>query len=426
MSGKKISFGFKVKKPPMLLTNTYKEKDEENDIELIQWLEGKTIKVLNEKEKEKPLVIPMMNSQKTSAALASLLVQQNVINGEEQNESEQNIGKKTSKKSVESSAPATIEQRVIKELLDEAKNSTENTTDVTDEKLTLPIATDKLVIDGAKQSSVDDYERIPISQYGMAMLRGMGLNDDEIISKQNKDPELRPKGMGLGADKIIKKPKLLVEPAANEVLAIKKNAYVRILAGKYKDLYGHIEGLDDHACRVIVKLAIGGGKEALNEFMVQPVSKQEYSQYGKVINVAKYEEYKKKQDENLIKPVKEIKQEKMSDPESSPSNRKPRSRSREHERERSVSRRSKSIDRKNEKSKPNIVKPKSYRKRLSSSESSTTSSSDSDDSRDYKRSKHKSKHSKRKHKKESSRYSRDSERRSKKKKSKKSRSRKRR
>lgn len=45
-----------------------------------------------------------------------------------------------------------------------------------------------------------------------------------------------------------------------------------------------IEGLDDHAGRLIIKLALGGQRESLNEFMVQPVPKQEYSQYGKVIS----------------------------------------------------------------------------------------------------------------------------------------------
>lgn len=45
-----------------------------------------------------------------------------------------------------------------------------------------------------------------------------------------------------------------------------------------------IEGLDDHAGRLIIKLALGGQRESLNEFMVQPVPKQEYAQYGKVIS----------------------------------------------------------------------------------------------------------------------------------------------
>lgn len=91
-----------------------------------------------------------------------------------------------------------------------------------------------------------------------------------------------PIGMGLGADKVIKKVKLLVTPAKNEKLEITKNAYVRILAGKRKDLYGQIE--DYHASRVTVRLAVGGARETLNEFMVQPVSKQEFQEYGKVIS----------------------------------------------------------------------------------------------------------------------------------------------
>lgn len=49
--------------------------------------------------------------------------------------------------------------------------------------------------------------------------------------------------MGLGADKIIKKSELLVEPTANEILAIRKEAFVKILAGQYKDLYGQVRRL---------------------------------------------------------------------------------------------------------------------------------------------------------------------------------------
>lgn len=126
------------------------------------------------------------------------------------------------------------------ELLAEAKNSDENVEESNGETIAVPLNTDKLPLDGAVESSLDDYDRIPITQFGLGMLRGMGLKDEEIMGKRNKEPELRPKGMGLGADKAIKKKKLLVEPAVNEVLEIKKNAYVSILAGKYKDLYGQV------------------------------------------------------------------------------------------------------------------------------------------------------------------------------------------
>lgn len=287
MAEKKISFGFKlVKKQPILLpSKIHSEKDEKNDVELIQCLEGQTIKLVKEKEEEKLLVIPLKNSQKTSAALASLRNLKHVLDGEEQNEEGNNATTSNNKaeKSNNENGPLSLDQRVIKELLNDG-NENENDDDSDAKKLTLHMAADRLPLDGAEQSTIDDYDQIPITQFGLAMLRGMGLKDEEIKSKQNKEPELRPKGMGLGADKVVKKAKLLVAPAANESLEIKKNAYVRILGGKFKDLYGQIEGLDDHACRVIVKLALGGSKEAFNEFMVQPVSKKEYQEYGKVIS----------------------------------------------------------------------------------------------------------------------------------------------
>jgi hypothetical protein len=48
--------------------------------------------------------------------------------------------------------------------------------------------------------------------------------------------------------------------------------------------YFQIEGFDDGGGRVIVKLAIGGLKVTINEFMVQPVAKQEFAQYGKILS----------------------------------------------------------------------------------------------------------------------------------------------
>lgn len=42
--------------------------------------------------------------------------------------------------------------------------------------------------------------------------------------------------------------------------------------------------MDDHAGRVLVKMAVGPSREWLNEFMVQPVSKEEYTKFAKVIS----------------------------------------------------------------------------------------------------------------------------------------------
>lgn len=135
--------------------------------------------------------------------------------------------------------PSTLEERVVRELLADANGMNADENDA-DKGFTVPIKADELVLDGAKESSLDDYDNIPIAQFGLAMLRGMGLKDEEIRNAKSKEPELRPKGMGLGADKVARPQKLLVAPSANEVLEIKKNACVKILAGKHKDLYGQV------------------------------------------------------------------------------------------------------------------------------------------------------------------------------------------
>lgn len=235
----------------------------------------------NGDEKEKPLVIPLKDSQKTSAALAMLHKLKSTINGVEE---DPEVKPKVESDETAANKLQTLDQRVISEILKEAKG--ENI--LTEEKNTLsvPVNSDQLPLEGAAQSTIDDYEEIPIAKFGLAMLRGMGMKDEDIEKERAKanQPELRPKGMGLGADKLAKPTKLLVAPAPNETLEIKKGASVKILAGKHQDLYGLIESLDDETGRLIIKLALGGGRESITGSLVQPVSKQEYVQYSKVLS----------------------------------------------------------------------------------------------------------------------------------------------
>lgn len=203
------------------------------------------------------------------------------INGaEEEQETKPEVG---STEVIENGAQ-TLDQRATNELLKEAKG--ENNKNEEQNTLSLPLNSDQLPLDGASESTLDDYEQIPVAMFGLACLRGMGLKEEDIANQKSKasQPELRPKGMGLGADKIAKPTKLLVAPAPNETLEIKKGACVRILAGKYRDLYGQIESLDDETGRLIVKLALGGGRESITGSLVQPISKQEYAQYSKVLS----------------------------------------------------------------------------------------------------------------------------------------------
>lgn len=196
--------------------------------------------VFSEKPKvENLLVIPLQSSQRTSTALASLRNLQNTLNGEEDAAIEESNRNGTAQAVVASNQGNTLNERVVNELLAEARNEGVDNEETVN-TLMLPLHRDEPTIDGAKESTIDDYESIPIAHFGMAMLRGMGLKDEEIRSEKSKEPELRPRGMGLGADKLAKPKKLLIAPAANETLEIKKGACVRILAGKYMDLYGQV------------------------------------------------------------------------------------------------------------------------------------------------------------------------------------------
>ncbi|XP_053376931.1 G-patch domain and KOW motifs-containing protein-like [Mercenaria mercenaria] len=92
-----------------------------------------------------------------------------------------------------------------------------------------------------------DYDEVPIEAFGMAMLKGMGWKLGEGIGKNNKavapvEAVLRPKGMGLGADR--KQAQNLNNAKQNSEkgndsgeLTMKKGAFCLIENGPHKDLY---------------------------------------------------------------------------------------------------------------------------------------------------------------------------------------------
>lgn len=186
---------------------------------------------------ENPLVIPLKENTKTAKSLALLQRLKDTIEGVDE-QPPIDVANSTTANTEAGDQTKTLEERVVRELMAEA-NGLNADTDA-GPALTVPVKADELELDGAKESTLGDYENIPIAQFGLAMLRGMGLKDEEIKNAKSKEPELRPKGMGLGADKAVRPQKLLVAPSVNEVLIIKKNASVKILAGRYKDLYGMV------------------------------------------------------------------------------------------------------------------------------------------------------------------------------------------
>lgn len=96
-------------------------------------------------------------------------------------------------------------------------------------------------------------------------------------------PELRPIGMGLGADKIALRKQDGKIQSEEEELRIQKGSFIKIIAGKRNNAYGQIEGFDD-AGRLIVKMALNGNTISVNECIVQVVTKAEYSKNSKVLS----------------------------------------------------------------------------------------------------------------------------------------------
>jgi len=154
----------------------------------------------------------------------------------------------------------------------------------------------------AEASTMDDYDNVPIEQFGMAMLRGMGWKEGQGIGGfKNEvvpifDPQVRPKGLGLGATRKSNDKQTVVKEG-EEKLELKKGAFVKIESGVKKGLYGEIEGLDEENARVIIKLAVNKDVTSVSENSIQLVTKSEYKDRGKVVNIDKYEKFKDKEKE---------------------------------------------------------------------------------------------------------------------------------
>lgn len=59
----------------------------------------------------------------------------------------------------------------------------EQVTNHTTKVSVLPALEDKLTLEGEAESTLDDYENVPINDFGLAMLRGMGWKDGDGIGK---------------------------------------------------------------------------------------------------------------------------------------------------------------------------------------------------------------------------------------------------
>lgn len=273
---KGFSFGFSKTKAKVNLTQTTDktkdlfqvEKKEEEKIELITSIDGKKVNTLVKPDDsdKKPLVIPCQKNRSVLDIKKSELIEKAKA------EQEEKTKESTNNPDVVDDAAALNALRLdLKK-----KNEKEKDAD-----LKIPMDANK---EKEEEENVEDpnYEQIDLEKFGLAALRGMGWSEKSGIGLGNKraptvyEPELRPKGLGLGAGFNSKKPKH-GDDSAESSLKYVKGAYVQILDGKNKNDYGQVAGFDDGMNRILIKLTDDDKIISIIQNYTRLVTKSEYS-----------------------------------------------------------------------------------------------------------------------------------------------------
>jgi len=300
-----LSFKFSKTSEKKVLTDSklrdISTKDNDEGRDFIKDVKDKAIiGTLKTKDVNKPLVIPLIKQNHWRTSKPEVNVEQEVkelklteVENEEQREL--SLMEEAAKEIMEETARELNEWegRTDKGRLDQlptvianaAPSSFEN-----DEHLDVSLR--------AEASTLEDYESVPIEQYGLAMLRGMGWKPGEGIGGYKKevvqifDPQSRPKGLGLGATR--PKNDQAVVKEGEEKLTLKRGAFVLVEGGAKRGMYGEVEGLDEENGRVLLKMGVGKEIASVSENVIKLVTKTEFKEKGKVLNLDKYEKYKEK------------------------------------------------------------------------------------------------------------------------------------
>jgi len=275
-----------------------KEKVEEKDI--ILDVSGKKIKGTKKEEVKVDLVIPCIGNtykgvQKKEETPVEINVETVEIPSRELTEEE-----KAAKEIIE-------ESKTWEENQDKGKNPNENLIISVQKNENEPELDEKAIFDAEVEakpeaSKLEDYEKIPVDGFGMAMLRGMNFKPDEGIGGFRKakidciEPVMRPKGLGLGATRAPtnSSENKNGESDKKEKLVLKKGAYVQITSGTNKGKYAEVDGLDEENARVIVRIK-KSDCISVSENIIQLVSKRDYEKGKNVLNQADYDLHAEKQ-----------------------------------------------------------------------------------------------------------------------------------
>ncbi|KAL4622594.1 G patch domain and KOW motifs-containing protein [Arapaima gigas] len=286
-----VSFGFKAISKFKTPSTTYKYSEKE-ERDYLTGVEGKELKSTKPVEKPKELIIPLITKNRWYR-------KENVAKFPEE-----------ARASTISEEQDSVESQAVRELIEESQKHLEKWQNGSqaDPNLTIPLLMqnqvpkgfedgDHVKVDLRPESSTEaDYDRVPVEAYGLAMLKGMGWKEGEGIGRTFKkdvkpiEHELRPKGLGLGADRSALKdleptrPRRPLKPGeerAEEELVLGPGGCVVLESGSHRDHYGKIEGVDPDNARVMVKLAVGGKTVTVSQYAVRLVSHKEYEKNAK-------------------------------------------------------------------------------------------------------------------------------------------------
>ncbi|CAG7818174.1 unnamed protein product [Allacma fusca] len=317
-----ISFGFSKKVQPKKLIDS-KIRDEstrelEEERDFVKSVVGNEIQgTLTKKESKKEWIIPLIRQNNWRSKDERVSSSREEVTGADVGNAAGSV--------IETLSPEELlEKQALKELLatetvvslrhDEAGNSSPSETT----SFEIPLLLQNKIPGGfeqddnmdvslrPEQSTLEDYDEFPVEHFGMAMLRGMGWKETEGIGRTNKgvimlqEPMLRPKGLGLGAERPQSSKDAISAKAAKSEeskLILKIGAYAKITHGSNKGLYGQVESFDEDNNRLILKLSLTSKMAAISKFHMEVVSESEFKGKSKVLNNEKYEKYKQAHDE---------------------------------------------------------------------------------------------------------------------------------
>lgn len=227
-----MSFSFKfgkVKAPsklqPVKLSLTDVEEKTEAKAELVTSIDDNEVKTVNQAKEKSPLVIPLIknnvwrrkrdsdgkefitasNSEKTHDC--TTLPTSNVTKISSSSSDEQSRLHSCANDNPDLKS---LDEVARRELISEAKSLSE--VESSNSKRVIPLLLQNKVPDGFEEDdnfdvslrpdkpSAEDYEKVPVSEFGMAMLRGMGFDEKKAVSVAPVEVTIRYKGLGLGAD----------------------------------------------------------------------------------------------------------------------------------------------------------------------------------------------------------------------------------